>query len=100
MYYVSTSKYVYNYEFIFKNVAITSRSPMNLALIIFFGSSIGVGNDSGARTVLVFNLLVKCVGRINPELLGMGGAAAVLHDTVGSRSSTEEALLEPLVSLL
>ena len=73
---------------------------MNLALMIFFGSSIGVGNDSGARTVLVFNLLVKCVGRINPELLGMGGAAAaaeVHDDAVGSRSSTEEALLDPLV---
>ena len=78
---------------------------MNLALIIFFGSSIGVGNDSGARTVLVFNLLVKCVGRINPELLGIGGAAAMHDDdaaAVGSRpSSTEEALLEPqVVSLL
>merc|ERR1719323_630426 len=36
--------------------------------MIFLGSSIGVGKDSGALTVFVFSLLVKCVGRIIPEL--------------------------------
>ena len=71
----------------------TSNSAINLALMIFFGSSIGVGKDSGARTVLVFNLLVKCVGLINPEL-GTGGTVA-LH----GGSSIEEALLEQLPSL-
>ena len=66
---------------------------MNLAFMIFLGSSIGVGKDSGALTVFVFNLLVKCVGRIIPEL-GTGGAEEVLG--IADVSSMEEARLEQL----
>ena len=65
---------------------------MNLALMIFLGSSIGVGKDSGALTVFVFSLLVKCVGRIIPEL-GTGGAEVLGITDV---SSMEEARLEQL----
>ena len=74
---------------------------MNLALMIFFGSSMGVGNDSGALlTVLVFNLVVKCVGLIKLELPGALGAVGtedvddVEHDAVAAVSSTEEVRLE------
>lgn len=62
----------------------TSSSPMNLALMIFFGSSIGVGNDSGALlTVLVFNLVVKCVGLIKLELPGAVAQPAADNEDVG-----------------
>ena len=74
---------------------------MNLALMIFFGSSMGVGNDSGALLiVLVFSLVVKCVGLIKLELPGAVAAAAtedvddVEHDAVAAVSSTEEVRLD------
>jgi len=38
-----------------------------LALIIFLGSSIGVGNDSGAGTVLVFSFSLK----LGPRFVGL-----------------------------
>lgn len=79
----------------------TSNSPMNFALMIFFGSSIGVGNDSGALlTVLVFNLVVKCVGLIKLELPGAVAAVTtedvfdVEHDAEAAVSSTEEVRLD------
>ena len=74
---------------------------MNFALMIFFGSSIGVGNDSGALlTVLVFNLVVKCVGLIKLELTGAVAAVEiedvddVEHEAVAAVSSTEEVRLD------
>ena len=74
---------------------------MNLALIIFFGSSIGVGNDSGALlTVFVFSLVVKCVGLIKLELPGAVAATeedvgGVEHDAdAAAVSSREEARLD------
>ena len=74
---------------------------MNFALMIFFGSSIGVGKDSGALlTVLVFNLVVKCVGLIKLELPGAVAAVTtedgfdVEHDAEAAVSSPEEVRLD------
>ena len=57
----------------------------HLALMIFFGSSIGVGNDSGAGTVRVFNFSLKFgprfVGRTRsggPELFRRLFCSAIL----------------------